>query len=108
MSPTSCIPVVVAGLTATLLAFLVSGRSPPVAGADRFLAIDGLRGYLALSVFLHHSCVWYFYLRTGKWELPPSRLYVQLGQSSVALFFMITGFLFYSKLLQARNREFDW
>ncbi len=108
MSPTSCIPVVAAGLTATLVAFVLSGRSPPVAGPDRFLAIDGLRGYLALAVFLHHSCVWYFYLRTGKWELPPSRLYVQLGQSSVALFFMITGFLFYSKLLHARNRKFDW
>ncbi|HEV2703678.1 MAG TPA: acyltransferase [Steroidobacteraceae bacterium] len=95
-------------LAGTLVCFLLSKRYPPVAGSGRFLAIDGLRGYLALSVFLHHSCIWYFYLRTGKWDLPPSQLYAQLAQNSVALFFMITGFLFYSKLLQARHRQFDW
>lgn len=108
MSPTNVVPVVVAAVIATFCSFLLSRKDPVAAGGDRFLGVDGLRGYLALSVFLHHSCVWYFYLRTGRWELPPSRLYVQLGQSSVALFFMITGFLFYSKLLNAGQRPFDW
>jgi peptidoglycan/LPS O-acetylase OafA/YrhL len=78
------------------------------ATAGRHGAIDGLRGYLAFFVFLHHSAVWYGYLRSGTWAVPPSRLYTQFGQSSVALFFMITGFLFFSKLLDARRKPLDW
>ena len=74
----------------------------------RFASIDGLRGYLAFLVFLHHSCIWYFYLRTGLWRVPPSDLYTNFGQCSVALFFMITGFLFFSKLLESRNKQLDW
>jgi peptidoglycan/LPS O-acetylase OafA/YrhL len=108
LNPTSFVPALVATLAATFVAWLLSRNSKPVAAADRFLSIDGLRGYLALFVFLHHSCVWYFYLRSGRWETPPSQLYVHFGQSSVALFFMITSFLFYSKLINARHRSFDW
>ena len=80
--------------------------APAVAG--RYASIDGLRGYLAFFVFLHHSAVWYSYLRTGVWAIPMSRLYTQLGQSSVSLFFMITGLLFFSKLLAARRQPLDW
>ena len=108
MSPTSFVPALVASLFATFCAFVLARKYPPSAGVDRFLSIDGLRGYLALFVFLHHSCVWYFYLRSGRWATPISHLYTHLGQSSVALFFMITAFLFYSKLLDARHRSFDW
>ena len=109
MIPTSFIPALVATLAATFVSYLLSRQYEPSASADRFLSIDGLRGYLALFVFLHHSCVWYFYVRSGRWETPPSQLYVHFGQSSVALFFMITGFLFYSKLINAhRHRSFDW
>ncbi len=101
-------PAILATLAATWFSVLLSRKYPPIEGADRFLSIDGLRGYLALFVFLHHSSIWYFYLRTGRWETPPSRLYAHLGESSVALFFMITGFLFYSRLIKARHRPFDW
>jgi peptidoglycan/LPS O-acetylase OafA/YrhL len=79
---------------------------PPTQG--RFVAVDGLRGYLALSVFLHHSVIWYYYLHTSQWDLPPSRFYIHLGQSSVALFFMITAFLFFSKIMDARKTGIDW
>jgi peptidoglycan/LPS O-acetylase OafA/YrhL len=75
---------------------------------QRFLAIDGLRGYLALAVFVSHTAIWYFYLRTGHWEVPPSHLYTHLGESSVMLFFMITGLLFYSKLIDGGSRPIDW
>jgi peptidoglycan/LPS O-acetylase OafA/YrhL len=51
---------------------------------------------------LHHAVIWYFYLRTGVWQIPPSYLYTHFGQSSVILFFMITAFLFSTKLLQNR------
>ncbi|SFX26895.1 Peptidoglycan/LPS O-acetylase OafA/YrhL, contains acyltransferase and SGNH-hydrolase domains [Pseudomonas sp. NFR02] len=74
----------------------------------RFLTIDGLRGYLAVFVFLHHSCIWYYYLQSGIWALPPSKLFVHFGQIGVALFFMITGFLFFNQILDGRVRKIDW
>jgi peptidoglycan/LPS O-acetylase OafA/YrhL len=67
-------------------------------------SIDGLSGFLAFFVFLHHAVIWYFYLRSGVWQTPPSYLYTHLGQSSVVLFFMITAFLFSTKLLQSHQK----
>jgi peptidoglycan/LPS O-acetylase OafA/YrhL len=75
---------------------------------SRVASIDGLRGFLAFFVFLHHSALWYYYLRTGEWRDPPSRLFTHFGQASVALFFMITGFLFFGKLLEGYRRPVDW
>jgi tRNA A-37 threonylcarbamoyl transferase component Bud32 len=69
--------------------------------------IDGLRGYLAFGVFVHHSIITWIFLRTGVIDFPPSNFYSMLGQGSVALFFMITGFLFWSRLL-AQGRNHDW
>lgn len=42
--------------------------------------------------------------------MPHSRFYIHLGQSGVELFFMITGFLFFSKLLEAKAKggNPDW
>ena len=78
---------------------LVEGRSP---------TIDGLRGFLAFGVFVHHACIWFTFLKTGAWVVPESRLYTHLGQSTVSLFFMITGFLFFGKVLQSRETPVDW
>jgi peptidoglycan/LPS O-acetylase OafA/YrhL len=104
----SSVPAIATLIVAVTAAFFIAGKSgaPPIQG--RFASIDGLRGYLAFFVFLSHSTAWYFYLRSGKWALPPSHLYTHFGQSSVALFFMITGFLFFSKLLDGRTRAIDW
>ncbi len=77
----------------------VSGHAP---------AIDGLRGFLAFGVFVHHASIWYLFLKTGDWVAPDSRLYTHLGQSTVSLFFMITGFLFYSKVLETKSKPIDW
>lgn len=74
----------------------------------RFVTLDGLRGYLAFFVFLHHSYIWYYYIHFKVWALPSSRLFVYFGQVGVALFFMITGFLFFNKLLEGRTRGIDW
>lgn len=108
MDPVSPLPAIAALLVALSTAYLIVNKfgAPSVQG--RFASIDGLRGYLAFFVFLHHSCIWYFYLRTGRWEVPPSNLYTHFGQSSVALFFMITGFLFFSKLIDGRTKNIDW
>lgn len=75
---------------------------------ERFSTLDGLRGYLAYFVFLHHAFIWHDYVRLGKWVAPQSNLFNQFGQSSVALFFMITAFLFTSKVLDGRHRKIDW
>ena len=108
MNPTSPLPAIAALLVAVATSFFLAKQfgAPPIAG--RNASIDGLRGYLAFFVFLHHSCVWYFYLETGQWNSPPSNLYTHFGQSSVAVFFMITGFLFFSKLIEGRTRTIDW
>ncbi len=67
-------------------------------------ALDGLRGFLALAVFFHHAVISYFAYRTGTWAPPPSHFYALLGPVAVAFFFMITGFLFWSKAIRAGGR----
>lgn len=52
--------------------------------------------------------IWFFYLKTNQWAVPPSNLYTHFGQTGVAFFFMITGFLFFSKILDGKNKEIDW
>jgi peptidoglycan/LPS O-acetylase OafA/YrhL len=100
-------------LLAILSAALLLRAVPKIArhlqhsGESRYASIDGLRGYLAFGVFVHHSIITWIFLRTGVFEFPPSNFYSMLGQGSVALFFMITGFLFWSRLL-AQGRQHDW
>jgi peptidoglycan/LPS O-acetylase OafA/YrhL len=77
----------------------ISGHAP---------TIDGLKGFLAFGVFVHHASIWYSFLKTGAWVVPESRLYTHLGQTTVALFFMITGFLFYNKILESQSKPIDW
>ncbi len=93
-----------AWLTAHILTRLFG--APPSNG--RFASIDGLRGFLAFAVFLHHSVIWFAYLRTGSWVAPPSRLFRQFGDSAVALFFMITAFLFTSKVINSEGKPVEW
>lgn len=74
--------------------------SPPNPSVERISSIDGLRGFLALAVFFHHGTIYYHWLAKHVWDVPPSRFYTQLGQSGVAFFFMITGYLFWTRLLR--------
>lgn len=90
------------GLASTPLLRLAD--TPPSEVAVRVSTIDGLRGLLALAVFFHHSAIWHQYLLTGEWRLPPSRFYANLGPAGVSMFFMITGYLFWSQMLKAKGR----
>jgi peptidoglycan/LPS O-acetylase OafA/YrhL len=90
------------GLAATPLLRLAD--TPPTDVAARVSTIDGLRGLLALAVFFHHAAIWHQYLITGEWRLPPARFYANLGPAGVSMFFMITGYLFWSQMLKARGR----
>jgi peptidoglycan/LPS O-acetylase OafA/YrhL len=89
--------------TAALL--VRAGQVAPAAG--RHVAIDGLRGLLALLVFVHHGLIWFRYTHSGRWQGTGSSLFTYFGEGSVQLFFMVTAFLFFSKLLD-RRREMDW
>ncbi|MEB0078487.1 acyltransferase [Pseudomonas sp. CCI3.2] len=108
MSPVSFLPAIVAVCVALATAGLLAKWIGVTPVRGRYASIDGLRGYLAFFVFLHHSCIWYFYAQSHSWDLPPSNLYTNFGQTSVFLFFMITGFLFFSKLLDAKTKPVDW
>ena len=87
--------------------FARSANTTHVTPVVRYRSIDGLRGFLAVGVFSHHCVVTWYYLQNGRWELPPSRFYVHLGQSSVVLFFMVTAFLFWGQILD-RRENMDW
>jgi peptidoglycan/LPS O-acetylase OafA/YrhL len=69
----------------------------------RLKSLDGLRGYLALAVAMHHGVITYGYVTTGKWTAPPSAFFNQLGQASVGLFFIITAYLFWGKVLRSEG-----
>ena len=70
----------------------------------RFSTLDGLRGFCAISVFYTHYIVTWYWINGGPWELPPEIYYHNYGKVGVAIFFMLTGFLFIGKLLKSREK----
>lgn len=75
---------------------------------QRLGRLDGLRGYLALSVMIHHFVVWFQVTRLGgTWSPPTVNFFNSLGTGGVALFFMTTGFVFYPRILKGW-RGVDW
>lgn len=108
MSPMSVVPAIAGLALALLTAWVISRRADVSSTQARFVTLDGLRGYLAYGVLLHHAAIWYGFLQTGSWDQPPSALYRSLGKGGVAMFFMITAFLFGHKLLQSPESRFDW
>jgi len=107
-----CVATVVAFAAAALAAHRIAFFSDAThvtgaAGAARFGHLDGLRGYLAFAAFLTHAASSVGWYRTGDWTWPDSVAYTLCGRVPVALFFMITGFLFVRKVVAARGRP-DW
>ena len=96
-------------LGATLAAFVVatlSGSAIARAGfplplAERRIGcIDGLRGYLALIVMVHHFIMWLQITKLGgTWGPLSSNLFNQFGAGGVGLFFMTTGLVFYPRII---------
>lgn len=87
-----------------LLRYEALGREITSA-SSRYGSIDGLRGLLAVGVFVHHSFTAWGYFATGDWRWSSSALLNHLGQTTVAMFFMITGFLF---TIKASAPQIDW
>ncbi|MGI4859498.1 MAG: acyltransferase family protein [Janthinobacterium lividum] len=79
----------------------------PTGSAHRLESLDGLRGLLAISVMFHHFVIKRWSIASGRWELPPSHFYALLGQVGVAIFFMITGYLFWGKI-QDQKGQTNW
>jgi len=78
------------------------------AGAkERVETIDGLRGFLAASVMVYHGLINYNYVTVGKWLAADALFYRPLGGVAVMFFFMITAFLFWTRLLRRDGRP-DW
>ena len=98
------VAIVIIGL---LLICSIRFNSPPasVQGWERrarWATIDGLRGFLALGVYLHHAAFVFTYLKTGYWKIDSS-FYFLCGEAGVAFFFLITAFLFYGKILDKKG-----
>jgi peptidoglycan/LPS O-acetylase OafA/YrhL len=91
---------------ATLVATALARQNFPLPKNGRIGCVDGLRGYLALSVLMHHFIVWLQITRLGfNWEAPTNNLFNNLGAGAVALFFMVTGLVFYPVVLAGLKRS---
>ncbi|QYS89434.1 acyltransferase family protein [Flavobacterium davisii] len=108
MNPLNPFFAIIIFLIAFATAYLINLNYKITNDNTRYETIDGIRGFLAIGVFIHHSSIWFQYLQIKSWEAPKSNLYNQLGQTSVSLFFMITSFLFVTKLLNSKNQKINW
>ena len=108
ITPSSeALPSVLAVLTVVLGLSWLLGRGTRSAPkqAGRFPNLDGLRAYLALGVVCCHLATLKIDLLDEKlWSWPQNYFLTLAGQGSVAMFFMITGFLFWSKILAAGGK----
>ncbi len=96
-----CMAVILALISTPLFR---AADTPPSPQPHRLRTMDGLRGFLAFGVYFHHVAVYHGFLLAGDWQSPPTRFYYTLGPLAVSIFFMITGYLFWSKLMQVRGR----
>jgi peptidoglycan/LPS O-acetylase OafA/YrhL len=96
-------------LAATLCASALARWAFPLpSSAKRLGCIDGLRGYVALAVLGHHFTLWMQLTRFGLgWTDPQAHFLKQLGTGAVGLFFMVTGLVFYPRVL-AGFRDTHW
>jgi peptidoglycan/LPS O-acetylase OafA/YrhL len=72
--------------------------------ARRLQALDGLRGYLAVTVMLVHCRAWWLFRRTWSFGTTDPLRAFTLGGPAVQLFFMVSGAVFYPSL---RAGSFD-
>lgn len=108
MNPYSLLFPLIVFFTAYLTAHFLTKLIGAPTEMNRQSSLDGLRGILALAVFICHTTAWHHYFNTGSFSLPDIGIFRQFAKSSVFMFFMITGFLFMSKLINDREKGVDW
>jgi len=96
-------------LIALLAGHLLARAGFPVPEArKRIGCVDGLRGYLALLVMMHHCDLWIAQTQFGQpWGASSSLLFHNFGPAGVALFFMTTGLVFYPRIRRG-FQGVDW
>lgn len=105
--------VLTAGLVGLVLSTWLGGAAArwgfPVPDEKRRLgAIDGVRGYLALLVMVHHFATYLLLASAGGgWRDVDVPVLQSFGAGSVTLFFMITGALFFPKTWRGIDGN-DW
>lgn len=95
--------VVLAACAAAALARTLPLRAP---ASLRDAPLQGLRGFSALFVFLHHALLWFRCTHGSGWTDP--EWIRQSGECRVVLFFLLASTLFYGRLLDARGGSLDW
>lgn len=85
---------------------LFAAAGQPDQSPERVSTLDGLRGFLALAVFFHHGAFYQSFITAGVWD-SPFHFFRCIGPYGVMMFFMTTGYLFWSKLLRADGRA-NW
>ena len=109
ISPTSPIWGIACLITGCITAYLL--RNIPHSECfhtGRHRNMDGLRGVLALIMFICHASTWQQYLIDGKWRISHSPIYILPGQTGIVIFFMLTGFLFTKKFLTSKSTPENW
>ena len=74
---------------------------------SRMAELDGLRGLLSILVVVHHCVIFRIYAATGIYDSPDSNVENLAGDASVALFFIITGYLLWGRMLRTGGQA-DW
>ncbi|AYJ85937.1 acyltransferase [Sphingomonas paeninsulae] len=72
--------------------------------AAKIHTLDGLRGVVALGVVVHHAIMTYLEQARGRTGAPESHFQNQLGSTGVAIFFMISAYLFCGALIRNDGR----
>lgn len=97
-------------LAAGLAAAALLSRAAPLAtrvlpgNAARVPGLDGLRGILATSVLAHHAVLLRQLAKTGEWREPSENLANLMGQMAVAIFFMVSAYLFLGKIFRSKGK----
>ena len=95
--------------TAAAAAALIGRAGFPLPSPERRIGcIDGMRGFLALAVAMHHFAIWLGIVRFNwGWWPPASNVLESFGSGAVALFFATTGLVFYGRVADGFART-DW
>jgi peptidoglycan/LPS O-acetylase OafA/YrhL len=87
-------------IAATITGWIIARLGFPLLGQRHRIGwIDGLRGYLALAVMLFHHAKW---LAVSRMDAPwyhPLAFFPDIGAVAVALFFMVSGLVFYPRVV---------
>lgn len=103
-------PLAVLGIAATLFFVRLVMRMSvlkaliPTSPTERIATLDGLRGLVALCVVFHHSIMGVIFAVAGTSGAPIDNFQNQLGSAAVAIFFMISAYLFCGDLLRKDGR----